>query len=262
MVGSMLPESFSAEIGLVAGSGLGGALGALPVLAEVPFDRVPGLPAARVPGHRGSFALLDCRGVRVLAMFGRVHLYEGHAVPVVTAGIRALAGAGAKAVLLTNAAGGIRGDLAPGRFMRIDDQINLTGTSPLEGGPNFIDMSRIYDPALAAALAEAATAAGIELAAGVYAGVRGPQYESPAEVRMLRTLGADAVGMSTVLEAIAARALGMRVAGLSLISNFAAGVAAGTLDHTEVMAAGRAAQDDFGSLIGEFLPRAAAAIAG
>ena len=253
----MWPESFRAPIGVVLGSGLGPAVEAFPRLAEIPFGEVPGLPGAAVPGHQGRFALLDVNGIRVLAMIGRVHLYEGHPVKTVTAGIRALAEAGVRAVLLTNAAGGIRPGLVPGSFVRLTDHINLTGTSPLEGGHHFLDLTECYDPALGALLEDCGRQVGVPVEAGVYAAMRGPQYETPAEVRMLRTMGADVVGMSTVLEAIEARAHGLRVAGLSSVSNLAAGVGSGTLDHQEVMQAGREAAGRFGRLLAAFLPAAA-----
>jgi purine-nucleoside phosphorylase len=185
-------------------------------------------------------------GTRVLVASGRVHLYEGHTAHAVGGIVRTMARAGVEILLLTNAAGGLHAGWPPGTFMRIDDHLNLTGTSPLEGGATFLDMSHAYDAGLGEAMAAAAVETGLPLRHGVYAGVRGPQYETPAEIRMLRALGADAVGMSTVLECLQARALGLRVAGLSLITNLAAGVGDGALDHAEVMAAGQAAATGFG----------------
>jgi len=254
----MWPDSFRASIGVVLGSGLGPAVAGFPRLAEISFRDVPGMPEAAVPGHAGCFALLDVGDKPVLAMVGRVHLYEGHPARAVTAGIRALAAAGARAVLLTNAAGGIRPGLVPGSFVRLADHINLTGTSPLEGGHGFLDMTDCYDPALGAMLDEAARECGVAVTTGVYAAMRGPQYETPAEIRMLRALGADVVGMSTVLEAIEARACGLRVAGLSCVTNLAAGTGGGALCHDEVMQTGRDAAGQLARLLAAFLPRAAA----
>lgn len=242
---------------VVLGSGLKDALSDFPILAEIPYSEIEGMPAPTVPGHSGCFRVIDCSGAPILAAVGRTHIYEGRGMDAVTAGIRKIASWGARAVLLTNAAGGIRADLAPGTLMRISDHINLLGYSPLEGGANFVDMSRVYDRDLAGEMDAAASRAGVPLASGVYAATRGPQYETPAEVRMLAALGADAIGMSTVPEAIMARALGLRVAGLSLISNHAAGLGHDTLDHHEVVAAGRDARDAVAALLAAFLPRLA-----
>ena len=257
----MWPDDFRAPFGIVLGSGLGPAVESFPRMAEIPFHEVPGLPGAAVPGHQGKFALLEASGLRVLAMIGRVHLYEGHPVRTVTAGIRALAEAGVRAVLLTNAAGGIRTGFVPGSFVRLTDHLNLTGTSPLEGGHQFLDLTNCYDAELGALLEECGSQVGVPVESGVYAAMRGPQYETPAEVRMLRALGADVVGMSTVLEAIEARAHGLRVAGLSCVSNLAAGVGEGALDHQEVMQAGRDAAGRFGRLLASFLPGAVRLVA-
>jgi purine-nucleoside phosphorylase len=174
-------------------------------------------------------------------MCGRVHLYEGHGAKAVTAGIRWMAERGVRTVVLTNAAGSLRDDLPPGSWMRITDHLNLTGTSPLEGGPNFQDLTGLYDAAAGARLQEIAASQGWTLGEGVYAGLRGPQYETPAEIRMLRTMGADAVGMSTVLEAIEARRLGLKVVGLSCLTNYGAGMPGACLDHADVVETGKAA---------------------
>jgi purine-nucleoside phosphorylase len=173
-------------------------------------------------------------------MKGRVHLYEGHSAQEVTAGVRWLAGQGITRLVLTNAAGTLNPDFFPGTWMLLADHLNLTGTSPLHGA-EFIDLSTAYDPTWRAEFRAAAMAQGMPLSEGVYAGLRGPQYETPAEVRMLRTLGADAVGMSTVLETIQARALGLRVVALSCLTNWAAGITAAPLDHQEVLATGQQA---------------------
>jgi len=248
-------SAFRPTTAVVLGSGLNDSLAAFPVLAELPYSEVEGMPEPTVPGHAGCFRILDCHGTTVLAAVGRTHVYEGRGMHAVTAAIRQIAALGVKSVLLTNAAGGIRDDLAPGCLMRITDHINLMGASPLEGGPAFQDMSQAYDPALAQAVEKAAAASGVPLASGVYAAVRGPQYETPAEVRMLATLGADAVGMSTVPETIMARSLGLRVAGLSLISNRASGLGHATLDHHDVVATGKAAASQVAALLANLLPR-------
>ncbi len=250
----MLP--FRAPIGLVLGSGLGEVAENWTTLAEIPTSDVPGLPASTVPGHTGRFLLCETGGVRVLVMQGRVHLYEGHGPRAVTAGIRAMAAAGIRTLVLTNAAGGIAEPMVPGTLMRISDHINLTGASPLEGHPRFLDMTAAYDPELGLLLNKSAAALGIPLPAGIYAGLRGPQYETPAEIQMLARLGADAVGMSTVLETIEARAHGLRVAAISTITNHAAGRTDSPLDHAEVLASGKHAASRLARLLAEFLPEA------
>jgi purine-nucleoside phosphorylase len=229
------------EVAIVLGSGLGPLAGAVEIVREVPFAEA-GLPASTVPGHDGKFVSGVLDGVPVWLMKGRVHLYEGHAPEAVTSGIRWLAAQGVERVVLTNAAGTLHPDFAPGTWMMLSDHLNLTGTSPLKGA-DFIDLSAAYDPGWREVFRRAAAARGMVLHEGVYAGLRGPQYETPAEVRMLRALGADAVGMSTVLETIQARALGMQVAGFSCLTNWAAGISAAPLDHHEVLATGKQAAD-------------------
>lgn len=256
MMQFMLPEKLSAKVGVVLGSGLGGGLDGFARTGELAYDGIPGLPAPTVPGHGGRFVRYEMDGIPLLAASGRIHLYEGHSARDVGAIVRLMHAAGVRALLLTNAAGGLRPDWPPGTFMRITDHLNLSGTSPLEGGPNFQDMTRAYDPELGGALDIAADEIGMVLRHGVYAGLRGPQYETPAEVRMLRVLGADTVGMSTVLETLQARALGLRVAALSLVTNLAAGIGEAPLDHHEVMDAGKAAAAGFGKLVEAWLPEA------
>jgi purine-nucleoside phosphorylase len=228
------------EVAVVLGSGLSQLADEIEAGASIPYASVPGLPPSTVPGHDGALTLGLLRGIPVIAFRGRAHLYEGHSANDVVRGVRVAHTLGVKTLVLTNAAGGIRADLGPGALMRITDHLNLTGTSPLLGnigrvlGPRFPDMTTAYDATLGETLEARARDRGINLAAGVYAGLVGPSYETPAEVRMLHTLGADAVGMSTVLETIAARHLGLRVAAISVISNHAAGIGGGTLDHAEV----------------------------
>ncbi len=228
------------RLGLVLGSGLSEVADAFGVELALPYAAVPGLSAATVPGHAGHLLLARCSGVPVLIAQGRRHLYEGVEARQVASPVRLIHDLGVRTVVLTNAAGAINARFRCGELMLIRDQLNLTGTSPLLGGPNFKDMSAIYTPSWCEALCEVARQEGVPLHEGVYAGVTGPQYETPAEIRMLRVLGADAVGMSTVLEAIQARALDMDVIGLSTLTNWAAGITKATLSHDEVVAAGKA----------------------
>ena len=225
-------------IGIVLGSGLGVLADEVEVLREVGFEDA-GLAVSTVPGHAGKFVFGKLGGSDVVLMKGRVHLYEGHGAGAVTAGVRWMAGQGVDSLVLTNAAGTVNREFEPGGWMMLSDHLNLTGTTPLVGA-KFIDMSEVYDAAWRSDFRKAAMDSGVKLSEGVYAGLRGPQYETPAEVRMVRTLGADAVGMSTVLEAIQARALGMRVAGFSCLTNWAAGMQ-DNLNHEEVLETGKAA---------------------
>ena len=236
-----MPEAlreFRPEWGIVLGSGLGPFVDAIETQAVLPFPLIHGLPESRVPGHAGRFVLGRVGRRRVLIAQGRVHLYEGRTAREVTAFVRFMAACGARRVILTNAAGTLNPRFTPGTWMMLRDHLNLTGTSPLFGGPNFIDMSEVYCAKLRAHFSAKAKGRGMPLHEGVYASLPGPQYETPAEIRMLRMLGADAVGMSTVLEAIQARALGMEVAAFSCLTNWAAGMQA-TLDHGEVLAVGK-----------------------
>jgi len=225
--------------GLVLGSGLGPLADAVDVEREVPFAEV-GLPVSSVPGHAGKFVFGTLEGEPVLLMKGRVHVYEGHPAKVVTAGVRWMAEQGISGLILTNAAGTMNPDFHPGSWMMLSDHLNLTSMTPLEGAA-FLDMTVAYDAAWRKLFKEQAAASGMVLHEGVYAGLRGPQYETPAEVRMLRGLGADAVGMSTVLETIQARVLGLPVAAFSCLTNWGAGITAANLDHHEVLETGKAA---------------------
>jgi purine-nucleoside phosphorylase len=210
-------DGFAPRVLLTLGSGLGMLADDVDVTAELSFGDL-GLPESTVPGHTGRLLAGTVAGVPVLVQQGRIHLYEGHSAADVSAVVRAAAAAGVEVFVVTNAAGGLAQELNPGDLMRITDHLNLTGTTPLVG-PTFVDLADAYDPELGALASAAAGEVGERLAEGVYAGLRGPAYETPAEVRMLRMLGADAVGMSTVSEVIAARALGVRVLGFSLITN-------------------------------------------
>lgn len=248
------------RIGLVLGSGLGALADQLGDACRLPYSTIPHHPTSSVPGHAGNLCLGQLAGVPVACMQGRVHAYEGHALSRVVFGARLLAELGCQAVLLSNAAGGIADRLQPGSLMRIDDHINLLGDSPLRGpnarGPRFPDMSRAYDPELGALCQAAAHDVGVALEHGVYAGLLGPSYETPAEIRMLGLLGADAVGMSTVAEVIALRQLGVRVAAVSCITNLAAGRGAQPLSHAEVEATATRVKGDFVRLFERWVARA------
>jgi purine-nucleoside phosphorylase len=238
-------------IGIVLGSGLGPLADVVVIEREVSFGEA-GLPASSVPGHAGKFIIGTLGETPVVLMKGRVHLYEGHSPRMITAGVRWMAGQGVDRIVLTNAAGTLNPDFHPGTWMMLSDHLNLTSSSPLEGA-DFIDLSTAYDPAWRAVFREAAKATGMMLHEGVYAGLRGPQYETPAEIRMLRTLGADAVGMSTVLETIQARSLGIPVAAFSCLTNWAAGISAAPLDHHEVLETGKQAAQAMIGLLGQVL---------
>lgn len=224
-------------IGIVLGSGLGPLAEAVELEREVGF-RDAGLPVSSVPGHAGCFLFGRLGSQPVLLMKGRVHLYEGHEPSQVTAGIRWMADQGIEGVILTNAAGTLNPEFRPGSWMMLADHLNLTGSSPLAGA-SFVDLTCAYDAEWRERFRTAAGSLGMALHEGVYAGLRGPQYETPAEIRMLRTMGADAVGMSTVLETIQARALNLPVVAFSCLTNWAAGMQESPLDHQEVLDTGR-----------------------
>lgn len=248
------------QIGIILGSGLGRFAESLPNASAVPYTRIRHFPPARVEGHAGQLVFGDVGGVRVAVLSGRVHYYEGYGLEAVTLPARVLALLGIRALIVTNAAGGIREDLSPGDLMVVEDHINLMGANPLQGmwdprlGPRYPDMSTAYDPAVRSALHQAADAVKVQLKDGVYAAVSGPSYETPAEIRMLRSLGAAAVGMSTVPEVIVANQMGMKVGGVSCISNKAAGIAAHRLSHKEVMEETSRASERFIRLITEVIP--------
>ena len=219
--------------------------------AEVPMADLPGFVAPTAIGHGGTIRSVEAGGKRALVMLGRTHYYEGHGVARVAHGVRTAAAAGCRAVLLTNAAGGLRDGMTVGQPVLLSDHLNLTAVSPLTGA-TFVDLTDLYSPRLRAVSKDIDPT----LTEGVYAGLPGPHYETPAEIRMLRTMGADLVGMSTVLEAIAARALGVEVFGLSLVTNLAAGITGAPLNHEEVLAAGLAAAERMGGLLAELVARA------
>lgn len=242
------------EVVLVTGSGLGHLADAVEEPVTVPFDDLPGFPAAGVAGHSGAYVGGRWAGRRVLIQGGRFHAYEGHPLSVVTAPVRVARALGTRVLVLTNAAGGIHPTLEAGDLVLLDDHINLMGAHPLvgpvaQGEERFPDMSAPYDAELQAVAVEAAARLGVPLVRGVYAAVSGPSYETPAEIRMLGALGADIVGMSTVPEVITARASGLRCLAFSVVTNKAAGLSHGTLGHEEVLEVGRRAGRALGRLL-------------
>jgi purine-nucleoside phosphorylase len=244
-----------ADVAVVLGSGLGDFADQIDGAFSVPYGDIPHWPASRVIGHAGKLVCGTVKGKRVLALSGRVHHYEGHDMPTVTFAMRALGRLGVPRVILTNAAGGISPNCSRGALMVIDDHINLMGNNPLVGpnderfGLRFPDMTNVYSPRLRAIADEAARAMGAPLQHGVYVAVLGPSYETPAEIRAFRTLGADAVGMSTAPEAIAARHMQMEVLGISCITNAAAGVFPEPLHHSEVMETAQQVKGQFIALL-------------
>ncbi|MBL8738156.1 MAG: purine-nucleoside phosphorylase [Planctomycetes bacterium] len=245
------------RLGLVLGSGLKDFAKQVQNPIVVPFGAVPGWPRPHVEGHGGELVVGTVGGTRVACLSGRVHLYEGWRPAEVVRAVRTLRRLSVPSFLLTNAAGGIADDMTAGDLMLLSDHLNLTGQSPLTGphepafGPRFPDQTRVYSPRLQQLL----VATGVRLRPGVYAGLLGPSYETPAEIRMLRMLGADAVGMSTVHEAIALNAMGAEVVGLSLITNLAAGISPVPLAHDEVVAAGKQAAATLTTLVTDFCRR-------
>ena len=248
-------RDWNAHTAIILGSGLGSIVPETAASDSIAYTEFPEIPRPTVPGHAGRFVLAKINSVKIIFAQGRVHLYEGHSAKAVTSAVRILADTGVRNLVLTNAAGSVDQNFAPGTWMMINDHLNLTGTTPLLGAPKFIDMTTTYSARLRGHFAAAAKSLCMVLHEGVYAGMLGPQYETPAEVRMVQTLGAQAVGMSTVLEAIQARALGMEVAGFSCLTNFAAGISATDLNHQEVLETGKAAASQFGQLLEEALPR-------
>jgi purine-nucleoside phosphorylase len=250
---------------LVLGSGLGGVADEIEDAVRIPFADVPGFPrrTQELAGHAGALVAGRWAGVEVCAMQGRFHLYEGWRPQDVALPIRALAALGAEAVVLTNAAGGLRPGMRAGDLMVIADHINLMWRNPLigqvvPGEERFPDMSDPYDASFRAIAEEVALELGIPVTQGVYAALLGPSYETPAEIRMLARLGADAVGMSTIPEVLVARALGLRCVGISCITNLAAGLAGQPLSHDEVMETGARVRDRLAALVRGVLPRIAA----
>lgn len=247
------------RVGIVLGSGLGSLADELSDPVAIPFAELPGWPAATAPGHVGRLLLGHLDGVPVAMLQGRFHVYEGNDPGLVVQPVLLMGRLGAGTVVLTNAAGGLNPAFGAGTLMVISDHLNLTGRTPLLGpnadevGPRFTDLTHVYAPAHRERLHAAAGAEGISLAEGIYVGLLGPTYETPAEVRMFRGLGGDAVGMSTVLEAIACRWAGIEVAGISLVTNPGAGYSGEPLSHEEVLAAGAAAGPRLARVIRRFI---------
>jgi purine-nucleoside phosphorylase len=256
-----LPAPARPTVGMILGSGLGAFADTLADRVAVPFERLPGLPPSTIVGHAGKVVFGRHGTVEVLALQGRVHYYEGHDLQRVAFPARLLIGAGCQTLIVTNAAGGIDATLEPGEIVILADHLNLLGGSPLRGpnderlGPRFPDMTTAYDPALRALAAAAGRDVGLTLREGVYAAMPGPQYETPAEIRMLRALGADLAGMSTVPEVIAAAHQGARVLGLSCCTNLAAGITPHKLSHAEVTETAARVRDQFSALLGRILDR-------
>lgn len=250
-----------ARVGLVLGSGLGAFADELEDAVAIPYEEIPGFARSTVEGHAGRLVTGRVAGVPVAAMQGRFHFYEGYTLEEVTFPVRVLKLLGISSLLLTNAAGGLNNSLKQGALMLISDHLNLLGASPLRGpndarfGVRFPDLSEVYDRAFQDTAVGEAHAMKLELRRGIYASLPGPNYETPAEIRMLRSLGADAVGMSTVPEAIVARHMSVRVLGISCITNMAAGVLDRPIDHAEVMETGESVRGTFSELLRRVIPK-------
>ena len=260
--------SLSPRVGVVLGSGLGGFASCLTDRLEIPYETIPHWPVSTAEGHAGRLVLGRLGELPVAVMAGRVHLYEGYRPDQVVFGVRVLGRLGARALVLTNAAGGINPAFQRGLLVLISDHINLQGANPLVGpneeslGPRFPDMTEAYSVRLRQIARETAAELGIPVAEGVYAAMLGPSYETPAEIRFLRIIGADLVGMSTVPEVIAARHMGLSVLAISCVTNMAAGLAPGPLSHREVLETGEIVRDRLSRLLEALLPRIAAEVAG
>ncbi|HEX8069657.1 MAG TPA: purine-nucleoside phosphorylase [Pyrinomonadaceae bacterium] len=249
------------RVAVVLGSGLGAFADELGEAVALDYAEIPGFARSTVEGHAGRLVCGTVEGVWVAAMQGRFHYYEGYDWPEVTFPVRVLALAGVRALVLTNAAGGLNNSLSQGSLMLISDHLNLMGANPLRGpnddrfGPRFPDLSDVYDREFQELAIHEAQGMGLSLRRGIYAALSGPSYETPAEIRMLRALGADAVGMSTVPEAIVARQMGLKVLGLSCITNMAAGVLDQPINHAEVMETGARVRETFSELLRRVLPK-------
>ena len=253
------PSKLKPRVAVVLGSGLGSFVNNVDVEVAIPYTDIPGFIPPAVEGHKGRLILGHVKGVPTAVLQGRIHYYEGHSMATVAHPVRTAALLGCEIVMLTNSAGGLDPSMKPGDFMVIDDHINLMGDNPLKGpnieafGPRFPDMTEAYDRKLSGAMAEILTKMGVKHYRGVYCGVSGPTYETPAEVRYLQQLGGKAVGMSTVPETIAANHLGIRVCALSCITNLAAGLSQNKLSHDEVTETARAVESKFGQFLVQFI---------
>jgi purine-nucleoside phosphorylase len=256
-------SSHRPRVGLVLGSGLGAFAQTLHGATRLPYSSIPHFPSSTAEGHKGELVIGTSRGVPVAVMAGRVHYYEGYTLEQVVFPVRVLGRLGVKILILTNAAGGVNARFLPGELMTIEDHINYMGVNPMLGpnetrlGARFFDMSDAYDARLREMAERACTKAGITVRRGVYMAFSGPSYETPAEIRMARTMGADAVGMSTVPEVIAARHMGIRVLGISCITNMAAGVLKQKLDHREVLAVGQQVASAVANVLTQVIEEAA-----
>jgi len=243
------------RIAIVLGSGLGSFADDFDDAVGIPYEEIPGFARSTAQGHAGRLVIGKVDTVPVVAMQGRVHYYEGYSLEQVTFPIRTFSLLGVKTLILTNASGGINVELSQGTLMVISDHLNLMGDNPLRGpneerfGPRFPDMSAVYSPELQALVVEESRAIGVDVRRGIYGALSGPSYETPAEIHLLRTLGADAVGMSTVPEAIVARHMGLEVLGISCITNMAAGISDEPINHEEVMATGDRVREAFAQLL-------------
>lgn len=242
------------SVGLILGSGLGELADEANNKIEIPYEQIPYFPESTVEGHAGQLVYGDLAGKKIIAMQGRFHYYEGYSMQAVTFPVRVMKALGVDSLIVTNAAGGVNENFSPGNLMMITDHINLTGDNPLIGpnedslGVRFVDMSEVYDKAYQEIIQSVAQELNLDLKSGVYAGYSGPTYETPAEIQMARTIGADAVGMSTVPEAIVAKHSGLKIAGISCITNLAAGMQA-SLNHEEVVETTRRVREDFKGLV-------------
>jgi purine-nucleoside phosphorylase len=252
-------------VGLVLGSGLGAFAKSLEDAVAIPYAEIPHFARSTAAGHRGELVIGTVAGVPVAVMAGRVHLYEGYPVSQVVFPVRMLGRMGVKTLVLTNAAGSVNVNYKPGELVVLSDHINLTGVNPLTGpnedelGPRFPDLSDAYDAALREIAEKACWKAGVTVRKGIYLGLSGPSYETPAEIRMARALGADVVGMSTVLEVIAARHMGIRCLGISCVTNMAAGVLKQKIDHKEVLEVGERVKQGLLEVLGRIVTEAARA---
>jgi purine-nucleoside phosphorylase len=249
------------QVGLILGSGLGAFADEIEESVEIPYEEIPGFARSTVEGHAGRLVLGKVEGVNVVAMQGRFHFYEGYSMDEVTFPHRVMGLLGIKSMILTNASGGINVDFEPGMLMLISDHLNLMGTNPLIGrnderfGPRFPDMSNVYDRDYQDIAIQEAHAMSLNMRRGVYAALTGPSYETPAEIRLFRILGADAIGMSTGPEAIVARQMGIKVLGISCITNLAAGVTDAPINHEEVMETGERVKETFKELLRRVIPK-------
>lgn len=249
---------FVPDVALILGSGMGAFTSIMDeVICSIPYSRIPGFPVSTVSGHAGKFVMGYVKEVPVICMDGRVHYYEGYTPEEVVLPVRVMRAMGARVLFITNAAGGINEDYAPGSLVVLRDHVSLFVPNPLRGtndpdeGERFPDMTEVYDRFLRRTIEECAARAGVPITEGVYCQLSGPSYESPFEIKILAQMGVDLVGMSTVMEAIAAKHMGMRLCGISLVTNMAAGISPKPLSHDEVKFAGKEAAEVFSSLVAE-----------